>query len=212
MPESLVEPKLRQPLSLLGIARPHDGAHRDPHACRTGLDERRRQQAAAHDLALGDHLLDALREEVLFHDCILRRRQGAATETVQAPCAARGELCVSVQHGVVTLAGEVPALAHRRLAGVLAWWVPGTRDVVDALAVACPEASEDEALTESVRMALEKDPAVDATQIRVKASRGVVKLEGLVWSDAERSRAEADARYVLDVAGVVNAVRVAASA
>jgi osmotically-inducible protein OsmY len=42
---------------------------------------------------------------------------------------------VVVDGDVVTLNGQVPSLSHKRLAGVLAWWVPGVRDVVDGLAV-----------------------------------------------------------------------------
>lgn len=40
---------------------------------------------------------------------------------------------IEVKKGIVTLNGEVPSLTHKRLAGVLAWWVPGTRDVVNGL-------------------------------------------------------------------------------
>ena len=33
----------------------------------------------------------------------------------------------------MTLNGRVPGLPSRRLAGVLAWWVPGVRDVVNGI-------------------------------------------------------------------------------
>jgi osmotically-inducible protein OsmY len=44
-----------------------------------------------------------------------------------------------VKEGVVTLDGEVSSLAHKRLCGVLAWWVPGSRDVVNGLEVRVDE-------------------------------------------------------------------------
>ena len=44
-----------------------------------------------------------------------------------------GSIVIEVKKGIVTLNGEVPSLTHKRLAGVLAWWVPGTRDVVNGL-------------------------------------------------------------------------------
>ena len=36
------------------------------------------------------------------------------------------------------LNGRMPGLASKRLAGVLAWWVPGARDVVNGIAVEPP--------------------------------------------------------------------------
>ena len=39
----------------------------------------------------------------------------------------------AVEDGIVTLDGEVPSLTHKRLAGVFAWWVPGSRDVINGM-------------------------------------------------------------------------------
>lgn len=109
-----------------------------------------------------------------------------------------------VEDGVVTLDGELPTRAHKRLAGVLAWWVPGTRDVVDGMGVLSPEQDNDGEITDAVRMALEKDPFVDVGQIRVTSKANAVTLQGLVWSRAERHMAESDAWYVFGVAEVTN--------
>ena len=51
-------------------------------------------------------------------------------ETVQKPLPEAGSIIVAVKDGIVTLNGEVPSLTHKCLAGVLAWWVPGTGDVI----------------------------------------------------------------------------------
>jgi osmotically-inducible protein OsmY len=116
---------------------------------------------------------------------------------------------VTVDNGVVTLDGELPTRAHKRLTGVLAWWVPGTRDVVDGLRVLSPEPDNDGEITDAVRAALEKDPFVDASQLRVSTKAKIVTLTGLVWSRAERSMAESDAWFVFGVAGVINNLQVA---
>jgi osmotically-inducible protein OsmY len=74
---------------------------------------------------------------------------------------------VEVTDGVVTLNGDVPSLSHKRLAGALAWWVPGCRDVVNGLEEVPPEEDNDDELTDAVRLVLEKNPFVNATKIRV---------------------------------------------
>jgi len=65
---------------------------------------------------------------------------------------------VSVEDGVVTLDGRVSSLSHKSLAGALAWWVPGSRDVINGIEVAPPQEISDSEITEAVRLVLEKDP------------------------------------------------------
>ncbi len=119
-----------------------------------------------------------------------------------------GTLGLSVAHGVVTLDGIVPSLAHKRLAGVLAWWVPGVRDVVHGLEVVPPEEDSDDEVSDAVRLVLEKDPLVDAGQLGVATRRGVVTLSGVVRCDVERRAAERDAWCVFGVDGVKSAIQV----
>jgi len=115
---------------------------------------------------------------------------------------------VEVKDGVVTLNGEVPSLTHKRLAGVLAWWVPGTRDVVNGLEEVPTEEDNDDELIDAVRLVLEKDPFVNASKIRVSSKDWVVTLEGLVPTEAMKQMAERDAWYVLGVKEVVNRIQV----
>lgn len=164
---------------------------------------------AMSDAEIRDHVVDALLEEAAFLECAIRKTVKGVRERVQDPPGGRGDVCVLVEDGVVTLDGELPSRAHKRLAGVLAWWVPGTRDVVDGLGVLSTEQDNDDEITDAVRIALEKDPFVDAGQIRVRTKNDVVTLSGLVWSAAEREMAENDAWYVFRVADVVNDLRVA---
>jgi osmotically-inducible protein OsmY len=97
---------------------------------------------------------------------------------------------------------------HKRLAGVLAWWVPGTRDVVNGLEEVPAEEDNDNELTDAVRLALEKDPFVNAVKIRVTTQDWIVTLDGLVPNETMKQMAERDAWYVLGVKKVDNRIQV----
>jgi osmotically-inducible protein OsmY len=155
-----------------------------------------------------DLVRDALLQEPAFVDFALRRRLGERVETVREPSEARGVIEIEVEDGVVTLNGRVPGLDDKRLAGVLAWWVPGSRDVVNGIAVEPPEDDSDDAILEALRLVLEKDPFVDASQIRVGVKNALVRLTGLVPTEAEREMAEFDAWYVFGVDKVDNRIEV----
>jgi len=111
---------------------------------------------------------------------------------------------VEILDGVITLNGRVPSLSHKRLAGVLAWWTPGCRDVVNGIEVMPPQEDNDEELADAVRLVLEKDPFVRADQIRVFARDNVVTLAGATANTTERKMAERDVWYVFGVDGVDN--------
>jgi osmotically-inducible protein OsmY len=158
------------------------------------------------DGEIRDLLRDALVSETAFADCAIRIWVKDRLETAQQPTAGAGSIDVKVVDGVVTLDGDVPGLVLKRLAGVLAWWVPGSRDVVNGLGVTPPEEDNEDAITDAVRIALEKDPFVNAEQIRVATRASVVTLSGLVPSESEREMAEFDAWYVFGVDRVVNRI------
>jgi len=160
------------------------------------------------DGEIRDLVRDALLQEPAFADFAIRRRLGERVETVREPPEARGAIDLEVEDGVVTLNGQVPGLDDKRLAGVLAWWVPGSRDVINGIAVEPPEDDSDEAILEAVRLVLEKDPFVDASQIRVGVKNALVRLTGLVPTEAEREMAEFDAWYVFGVDKVDNRIEV----
>lgn len=120
----------------------------------------------------------------------------------------RGSIEVEVKEGLVILNGRVPSLASKRLAGVIAWWVPGVRDVINGIAVDPPEEDGPERIAEAVRVVLEKDPFVNASQIRVGVRGTAVRLTGLVPNDLEREAAERDAWMVFGVDAVINEIEV----
>jgi osmotically-inducible protein OsmY len=113
-----------------------------------------------------------------------------------------------VQDGVVTLTGGVPGLTSKRLAGAIAWWVPGVRDVVNGIAVDPPEDDGPDVIVEAVRVVLEKDPFVNASQVRVSALGTTVRLFGLVPSESEKDAAERDAWCIFAVDKVINEIQV----
>ncbi len=86
--------------------------------------------------------------------------------------------------------------------------MPGSRDVINGLAVSPPEDDHDGAVADAVRLALEKDPFVDASKVGVRVHDWVVTLEGLVPSESESDMAEADAWYVFGVDEVISRLEV----
>jgi osmotically-inducible protein OsmY len=176
----------------------------------TGIVDRLRLVPAAQmeDGAIRDHVCNALLAENLLASTAVWAMVKGKPEVVRETDAAIGSIDVEVSHGVVILNGAVSSLSAKRLAGVLAWWVPGSRDVVNGLEVSPPEEDNDDEVVDAVRLALEKDPFVNAAQIRVGSREFSVTLEGVVKSEAERHMAEADSWYVFRVDRVVNLLRV----
>jgi osmotically-inducible protein OsmY len=150
-----------------------------------------------------------LLEEPAFEYCAIEAGSEREIQpALRTPPAPEGWINIDVEDGVVTLNGQVPSLAHKRLAGALAWWVPGSRDVINGLEEVPPEEDNDNELTEAVRLVLEKDPLVKARPIAVSCKGAVVTLEGVVHTEVMKQMAERDAWYVLGVRDVVNRIGV----
>lgn len=160
------------------------------------------------DGAIRDHICDAFLEDLAFRDYGVRNLVKGEWEERRKSSYGGGRIDVDVADGVVTLNGNAGSLSHKRLAGVFAWWVPGSRDVINGLEVNPPMADDDFELADAVRLVLEKDPFVNASQIRVGCKNYVVTLDGLVSKPKDREMAEADAWYVFQVNSVVNRLQV----
>jgi osmotically-inducible protein OsmY len=117
-------------------------------------------------------------------------------------------ITAEVRDGVVDLEGQVGSLTHQRLCGVLAWWVPGSTDVINSLEVVPPEEDSPEEVKDALRIVLEKDRLVDASSICSSTKDWVVTLWGSVRSAAERDVAEDDAWYIWGVNDVENNIKV----
>jgi osmotically-inducible protein OsmY len=177
-----------------------------------GIVDRLRVTPAEHrgDGAVLDAIVAAFQQQIDFRNCTLRVIDKGRVDTLHEalgadPC---GDVTVSVKDGVITLDGHMISLSHKRIAGVLAWWTPGRRDVVNGLGVEPPENDNDDEVADALRLVLELDPQVDPDQIRVTSRDCVVTLDGFVRTAREKQLAELDAWYLFGVDKVVNNLNV----
>lgn len=173
-------------------------------------DRLRVRAARSGELELRDAVARTLAAENLFRDHTLAVEAGGHRETIRAGAPGAGRIEASVDDSVVTLVGRVSSLGHRRFAEVLMWWTAGCERVDNLLEIAPPEQDSDNEITDVVRMALEKNPMVHASQLRVGTAAGIVELRGLVPSEEERQLAVLDAWYVPGVWDVVDRIEVRA--
>lgn len=177
----------------------------------TGIVDRLRlvPSTQMQDDEIRDHVCNTLLAENSLGSCavwaIVKKKPEVIREADQG---VDGSIDVEVNDGVVILNGTVTSLSAKRLAGVLAWWVPGSRDVVNGIEVAPPEEDDDDEVVDAVRLVLEKDPFVNAAQIRVTCRNYAVTLEGIVKNETQRQIAEADCWYVFRVDRIMNLLQV----
>ncbi len=160
---------------------------------------------AMGDGAIRDHIRDALLQDSALERCGISVRVKEQVETCcESAAQPPASIEVSVNDGVVTLNGRVSSLSHKRLAGLMAWWVPGSRDVVNGIEVVPPQDDTDDEITDAVRVALEKDPFVNPDRMRVSTRNCVVILDGFALNQKEKEMAEIDAWYIFGVDKVIN--------
>jgi osmotically-inducible protein OsmY len=163
------------------------------------------------DGAIRDSLCSLLMQQSEFRNCALRVRAKGSVETVRDVANDwGGAIEVAVSDGVIALEGNVLSLSHKRAAGVLAWWAPGCRDVLNSLEVRPPEEDNDNEVVDAMRLVLEMDPLVQADQIHASCRAYVVTLQGSVRTETERQQAEFDGWCLFAVDGVVNRIEVRA--
>ena len=177
----------------------------------TGIVDRLHVTPSVH---MGDGaILDAVRDALLYapglQSCTIQVKRKGTWETVrEATVTPHGVIQLSVTDGVVLLDDHVTSLIQKRLAGVLAWWVPGSRDVINGMEVVPLQEDSDEEIAKAVRLLLVKDPFVNAERIRVTVKKSVVTLEGDAPSEPQKEMAEFDAWYVFAVDKVDNRMEV----
>lgn len=165
----------------------------------------------AGDGAIRNAICDNLLRDVDFQNCELRalaKRNEVQLLRQPQDGESSGSIVITVEEGVVTLWGHVISLSHKRLAGVLAWWTTGCRDVVNSLEISPPEEDNDDEIADALRLVLETDPVVPAEQIGISARDHVVTLEGIVATEQQRRHVELDAWYIFGVSDVVNRIQV----
>ncbi|GJL63403.1 MAG: ornithine aminotransferase [Nitrospirales bacterium] len=105
---------------------------------------------------------------------------------------------VSVEHGTVTLTGTVPSWAARALSEWVVSGVYGVRDIEDKLLIERIEDRADDVLLEEIQKRLTADVWVNDGTVLVTVKDGLVTLDGIVGSVAEKRRVLRD----VQVAGV----------
>jgi osmotically-inducible protein OsmY len=160
------------------------------------------------DGAVRDSLARLLLESPEFRNCTIRSHTNERDDVLRTSADGIGDIEISVADGIITLDGHVISQSHRRFAGVLAWWTPGRRDVVNSLAVRPDYEDRDDEITDVMRLVLEADSQVNADQIRPNCVNGVVMLDGNVPTAEQKRRAELDAWALYGVTRVVNRLSV----
>jgi osmotically-inducible protein OsmY len=161
------------------------------------------------DGAIRDVLGHFLMVEPELRSCAIHvRSKGIVTPLREARSDGSGEIEFAVDDGIITLEGRVISLSHKRMTGVLAWWTPGCRDVVNSLDVQPPEDDNDAEVVDALQLVLEMDPMVQAGQIHASCRDYVVTLDGYVRTAEERRQAENDAWCMFAVDKVINRIAV----
>ena len=164
---------------------------------------------ARGDGAVRDSFARMLLQQPEFRNCTIRVRTNEKILSLrESRTDSVGEIEIAVTDGVIVLEGHVLSVPHRLFAGVLAWWTPGRRDVINALALEPRYEERDDEVTEALRLALEADPLLEAGQIRPHTRDWVVTLDGAVPTEEQRRRAELDAWSLSGVDRVVNRLQV----
>jgi len=174
------------------------------------IDQLRVQPAEPRgDGAIRVAVVEALLGESSLRDCGVHALHKGLMETLRVAPNSHDMIAVTVEDGVVMLTGHVASLSHKRLAGALAWWAPGGRDVLNELEVRPAEQDNDAEITDALRLILEKDPLlVHADDIGIRVHDRAVTLTGVVTTEEERRMAEFDAWYVCGVRAVANRLEV----
>ncbi|HEY8553060.1 MAG TPA: BON domain-containing protein [Burkholderiales bacterium] len=174
------------------------------------IDDRLRVRPASAlaDDTLCDAVCRHLFEEPSFQGMTIHCAACGRDVLERTPHAPEGRIAVTVDGGVITLSGEVVSRAHKRLAAVLAWWTPGCRNVINALAVRPAGRDTDDEIRDAVELVLNKDPIVHSGRIDAEVRDGRVTLRGTVATREEKRLAERDVWYIEGVRDVANALEV----
>jgi len=113
---------------------------------------------------------------------------------------------VTVQNGIVTLAGSVPRYPEKHSAEKAAGAVRGVKAVACELAVALPasNARTDEQIAQAAASAIAWNTLLSNTNIQVFVDKGRITLEGSVHWHYQRQAADRSVRYLAGVKDVNN--------
>jgi len=161
------------------------------------------------DAEVAIDLIEALDHEPIFQNYrVLALPADAMSLPDHMASIENSTIGVAVNAGTARLLGIVASLFHRRISEVLCWWIPGVTDVNNHLYVMPSETDSDQEISNAVRIALDKDPWLNAPNVKVSTHAREVNLAGTLADAAQRHRAECDAWYVRGVHEVVNNIEI----
>ena len=175
-------------------------------ACDLLVEDRLRLHAGERreGKALLNAALSTLMQEPAFAELAIHADGDGALSHVNGS----GWIAVSADGSVLQLRGEVGSLSHRRLAEVLAWWVPGCCDVRNHLHVQPAELETDDEISDAVRIVFDKESSLNPDEIMIMTRNGEVTLRGVVHSDEQKRIASYDCWYIPGVHAVHNELQV----
>lgn len=178
----------------------------------TGIVDRLRLRPAERmgDAEIRAHLRRVFSMDPSLSGLDVNEFRGGSIKTIVKTPEPNGTLEYEVVDGIVTLNGALMDLAVKRYVGVLAWWVPGCRDVINGIAVASDDSDGPDRIADAVRLVLEKNPYLDAAQVKVGVRNRIVRLTGLLPSQAQCEMAQNDAWCIFGVDQVINEIKVGA--
>lgn len=118
------------------------------------------------------------------------------------------DLEVRVREGVAYIAGCVPNLKQKRLAGEIADQVEEVREVVNMLKIEPMPVVNDGLLSSRLKQALVRNPRVDEAGVSITMVNGVVHIGGFVTTEAEKRLVEEEAWGRLGVRFTINNLEV----
>jgi osmotically-inducible protein OsmY len=117
------------------------------------------------------------------------------------------EIEVEVTGDKVTLKGSVPNYSAKGAASADAWAISGVRDVENQIEVIYPPSvtvPTDEEIKSNIETSLELNLSLDATDIEVLVTAGIVTLQGSVDAYWKKTRTESIASGVSGVLDIIN--------
>lgn len=187
---------IRSKRRAMRVAREYGGTQRIHDELRVERGERE------PDGRIADMVVKALTSDQDFRDIPVSR-------DMDVPLSPQGYgVHVETADAVVRLEGRMPSLNHRRLAEVLAWWIPGVTDVDNRVVVEPAEEDNDGEISEALRLVIERDRGLNADEINAVVKNAEATLAGRVGSGEQAERAVLDCWYVPGVHNVRNELQV----
>lgn len=141
--------------------------------------------------------------------------QHAVIETLKfEPSVDAAHIGVTAADGIVTLTGYVESYAEKIAAEKAARHVRGVRAIAEEIQVRLPAMTKhaDDEIARRALDILRWNVAVPAERIQVKVEHGIVTLTGEVDWQYQKTRAEAEVRFLGGVVGVINRIGLKPSA